>query len=62
MPDSYYDPPEPPDPCCSEYEDDPDHDWEDCMATQAEDAAEAKAERIREDMMDAEYFNDREEW
>lgn len=47
-PQSYYDPPEPPDPCCSEYEDDPDHDFEACMADQAEDAAERRAERQRE--------------
>lgn len=35
--DSWYDPPEPPLPCCAEAEDgDPDHDSEACLAEQAE--------------------------
>jgi hypothetical protein len=50
--DRYYDPPDPPEPCCREGEDDPDHDQEACLADQAEAAAEAKAERQREDMME----------
>jgi hypothetical protein len=50
MPDSYYDPPEPPD---------PEHDVQACMDAQAEDAAEARAERQREDMM---FFRDENEW
>ena len=49
--DRWYDPPEPPEPCCAEYEDDPDHDWRACMDDQAEAAAEARAERQREDLM-----------
>ena len=56
MPDSWYDPPEPPGPCCSEGEDDDDHDVEACLSDQAEAAAEAKAERRREDMMDERWF------
>ncbi len=48
--DRYYDPPDPVI-CCSLCEDDPDHDPEACLAEQAEAAAEAKAERQREDMM-----------
>jgi hypothetical protein len=51
MPDSYWDPPEPPEPCCAAGEDDEDHDVEQCLADQAEAAAEAKAERQREDRM-----------
>jgi hypothetical protein len=48
--DRYYDPPDPPEPCCDErYE--PDHDYQACMDGQAEDAAEARAEREREDRM-----------
>lgn len=50
--DRYYDPPEPPLPCCSLAEDDEEHDAEACLAEQAEAAAEAKAERQREDAMD----------
>lgn len=49
--DRYYDAPEPPLPCCTEGEDNPDHDVWACLAEQAEDAAEAKAERVREDRM-----------
>ncbi len=40
-PQSYYDPPEPPEPCCALAEDDPEHDTVACMADQAEVAAEA---------------------
>lgn len=42
---------QPPDPviCCSECEDDPDHDVEACLADQAEAAAEARADRERDD-------------
>jgi hypothetical protein len=47
---SYYEPPEPRI-CCSLAEDDPDHDTEVCWDDQAEAAAEAKAERMREDRM-----------
>lgn len=42
--------PEEPEPCCSRYEDEG-HDSEQCLADGAEAAAEAKAERIREDRM-----------
>lgn len=45
--DRYYDPPDPPEPCCALGEDDPDHDSQACMAEQAEAAAEAKAEARR---------------
>lgn len=48
--DRYYDPPETL-PCCREGEDDPDHDVQTCLDEQAEAAAEAKAERQREDEM-----------
>ena len=48
---SWYDPPEPPLPCCREGEDDEDHDVQACLDEQAEAAAEAKAERMREDDM-----------
>ncbi len=47
--DSYYDPPEPPLPCCELGDDDPDHDQQACMADQAEDAAETRADRQREE-------------
>ncbi len=47
-PDSYYDPPEPRE-CCALAEDDPDHDREACWQEQAEAAAEAKADRIRDE-------------
>ena len=48
---------EPPEPvvCCSLAEDDPDHDVEQCLADGAEAAAEARAERQREDAMDEEH-------
>jgi hypothetical protein len=64
MPDSYYDPPESPDPCCHEGDPEdrdynPEHDVQACMDAQAEDAAEARAERQREDMM---FFRDENEW
>ncbi len=49
-PNSWYEPPEPVI-CCELAEDDPEHDSEQCMSDQAEDAAEAKAERMREDAM-----------
>lgn len=52
--DRYYDPPDPPEPCCNLYEDDPNHDYQACMDEQAEAAAEAKAERMREDRMEDE--------
>jgi hypothetical protein len=58
--DRWYEPPEPPEPCCALAEDDPDHDVEQCLADGAEAAAEARAERQREDMMEARYA--REEW
>jgi hypothetical protein len=48
--DRYYDPPEPV-LCCELAEDDPDHDREACAAEGAEAAAEARAERMREDEM-----------
>lgn len=57
-PASWYDPPEPPLPCCRAYEDGDagdDHDPEACIAEQAEAAAEARAERMRDEAM----FNDR---
>jgi hypothetical protein len=60
--DRWYDPPEPPGPCCALGEDDPDHDVQQCLDDQAEDAAEAKAERQREDAKDEAYFRDRGEW
>jgi hypothetical protein len=50
-PASWYQPPEPPGPCCREGEDEPDHDVQACLDGQAEDAAEARAEREREDRM-----------
>lgn len=53
-PASWYDPPEPRI-CCALAEDDPDHDREACWEEQAEAAAEAKAERMREDMLEARY-------
>ena len=49
--DSYYDPPEPPQPCCTLGEDDPEHDVAQCFADQAEAAAEDRAERQREEEM-----------
>lgn len=52
--DRWYEPPEPKI-CCSLAEDDEDHDIEQCLADQAEAAAEARAERQREDMMEARY-------
>ena len=52
--DRYYDPPDPPEPCCSLAEDE-DHDVQACRADQAEAAAEAKAERQREDAMDRDW-------
>lgn len=54
----------PPDPviCCSECEDDPDHDVEACLADQAEAAAEARAERQREDEMEARWEREHEPW
>jgi hypothetical protein len=55
-PQSWYDPPEPVI-CCNDCEDDPAHDRETCLADQAEAAAEARAERTREDEMFA-----RDEW
>ncbi len=42
-PQSWYEPPEPPEPCCAEGEDDHEHDSVACMAEQAEAAAEARA-------------------
>lgn len=54
MPDSYYDPPEP-QLCCEKAEDEEDHDWQGCLADQANDAAEDKAEQQREAQMDREY-------
>ncbi len=42
-PQSWYEPPEPPEPCCAEGEDEPEHDTVACMAEQAEAAAEARA-------------------
>lgn len=42
-------PPEPVE-CCSDWED-PEHDWDACLADSAEAAAEAKAEQAREDEM-----------
>jgi hypothetical protein len=53
--DRYYDPPDPPEPCCADGEDDESHDWQACMDEQAEAAAEAQAERLREDMMEARF-------
>lgn len=42
-------PPDPPEPCCALAEDDPDHDVQACLAEQAEAAAEAKADRQRDE-------------
>ena len=53
--DRYYDPPEPPGPCCRLGEDDDDHDVQACLDEQAEAAAEEKAERMREAEKDWEY-------
>ena len=53
-PASWYEPPEPVI-CCSLAEDDPDHDVQACMDEQAESAAEAKADRIRDDDREARW-------
>lgn len=45
---AWYEPPEPVI-CCAVAEDDPEHDREACLADQAESAAEARAERLRDD-------------
>jgi len=50
-PASWYDPPEPPGPCCALGEDDPDHDVQACLAEQAEAAAEDRADRMRDEAM-----------
>lgn len=42
--DSWYQPKDPVE-CCAEWEDDPGHDSEECLAEQAEAAAEARADR-----------------
>lgn len=55
--DRYYDPPDPPGPCCREGEDDPDHDAQACLDEQAEAAAEDRADRMRDEDRD-----DRDEW
>jgi hypothetical protein len=57
MPDSWYDPPEWI-PCCADGEDDEDHDVEQCLADQAEEAAERKAEAMREREMDEHWFDE----
>lgn len=44
----HHGPPDPPEPCCALAEDDPDHDSVECLADQAEEAAERKAEWLRE--------------
>lgn len=50
--DRWYEPPDVDDePCCAEGEDDETHDRQACLDRQAEDAAEARAERDREDRM-----------
>ena len=59
--DRWYEPPDVDDrPCCAAGEDDPNYDRQQCLDDQAEDAAEAKAERDRE----ARMFDDpgRDEW
>jgi hypothetical protein len=52
--DRWYEPPEPVI-CCALAEDDPDHDSEQCRADSAEAAAEERAERQREEMMESRY-------
>lgn len=54
-PASGYQPPDPPEDCCHLYEEDENHDVQACLDAQAEDAAEARAERDREDMMEARF-------
>jgi hypothetical protein len=46
----FYDPGDPPEPCCDEC-DAPGHDRRDCLMEQAQDAAEARAEDEWEDRM-----------
>ncbi len=53
-PATWYDPPEPTI-CCYLAEDEEDHDVQACMDVQAEDAAEARAERQREEERDSRY-------
>lgn len=57
---SWYDPSEPPPPCCQAYEDgeyeEGTHDPQACIDGQAEDAAEARAERQREDEQDRDWL------
>ncbi len=53
--DSWYQPPEPPGPCCALAEDDENHDVQSCLDGQAEAAAEDKAERQRDEMLEARY-------
>ncbi len=50
---------EPPEnvPCCTLAEDDPGHDTEACIADQAEAAAEARAERMRDDLLEARWWD-----
>jgi hypothetical protein len=55
--DRYYDPPEPPEPCCFLGEDDPDHDIQACLAEQAEAAAEDRADRARHDAHPPDYWS-----
>ncbi len=47
-PQSYYDPPSEPEPCCLLAEDDPDHDTQACLAASWEAAAEARADAQRD--------------
>ena len=47
--DKYFDPPDPPDPCCEMADGDDWHDSAACLAAQAEDAAEVRADREREE-------------
>ena len=55
--DSFLEPPEPII-CCSECEDDPEHDVQECLDEQDEAAAEAKAEAAWEDR----YLDGAESW
>lgn len=53
----YYEPPEPR-VCCPLYFDDEEHDVVACFAEQAEEAAERRAEWLREECQDRRYWNE----
>lgn len=53
--DRYYDPPDPPGPCCAAGEDDEDHDVQACLADQTEAAAEDRADRLRDERREEDW-------